>query len=285
MNKIIIILLVLFEFATIISCKKQSIDSLLKGKLKTIEITDNRTGAKRMLYYYYDSDNRLKSLESDSLQFIIEHIDTALTKIKVNVIAPDPNFDSRQEYQIHINAAHQIASINLLDTLLGEELPYMRLTYNSTLNVDSVIETGQPVFVHDVSNFNYVFDGNNYTKQNVSWYRSSPLGGETYSLDGITYSYSAIPNNNFIPLQQPFLGTAYALTGNTTNTLLLNLMEINGYSVYKRNAKLIKSLYSENYGYITNYSYSTNALNQVVGMTVSNPDGTGVYLTYRMTYY
>ncbi len=284
MNKLLIVLLV--ALTTMISCKKQNIDTPLKGKLKTIEITDDITGTKRLFYYYYDSNNKLKSLESDSLKFIMDRIDAGLIKAQVIVTASDPNFDSRQEYRVHINTSNQIASINLLDTLLAEESPFIRVTYSSTLTVDSVIETGQPVFVHDIANFNYLFDGNNHVKQNVSWYKFSPFGGETYYLDSVTYSYSDMPNNNFIPLQQPFLGSAYALTGNiTNNTLLLNLLEMNGYSVYERNTNLIKSLHSANYGYIVNYNYLTNSLHQVTEMSVSNSNGTGTYLTYRMTYY
>ncbi|MBK9330665.1 MAG: hypothetical protein IPM95_15515 [Sphingobacteriales bacterium] len=284
MKRIFIRLYVLTAIFTI-GCKKSETSYPLKGKIKSLEIIDVNTGARRMLNYYYDSDKNLKSSEGDSLKFIIDRIDAQITKVQLTVLADDPNFNSRQLYIVHTNTSNQIESVNLLDTLTSEETNQIKIAYNSILIADTVTESGQPVFVHDVSNFNYLFDGNNYVKQKVSGYKYSFLGGETYYLDSITYSYSDIPNNNFIPLQQPFLGTAYALTGNTNNNLLLYLLDINGYSVYKRNANLIKSVCSANYGYIINYNYTLNPSGQVVEMAASNSNGTGTYMTYRMTYY
>jgi hypothetical protein len=264
-------------------CIQTDNQNLLLGKLKTLEVITPSSSKSTLFNYIYDQNGYLTNLQSDSLQYIIGKKIGNVVIITAISIDADPFLSATTKFKIYIDAGDRILAINFLDTLTLEEFPFLSVSYDSINELDTITTKGSPAYTHDISGFNYEFDGNNYLKQNISWYIYSGL--DVFYLDTATYTYTSILNDNFIPSQIPFLSIAYPVAGNTQDDLLLNLMEINGYHVYKRNKNLIQSIISSNYGYVTNYSYVINSFGQVSEMHISNSDGTGESTIYKMTYY
>lgn len=269
-------------------CKNKiyKINKFLDGKLKTVDIIYENTNEHRFLNYIYNDSGYLTGLIGDSLKFTVSIQENNTIFINVDVLASDQNFNSKQKFKILVSPLKQIQNINLLDSITQEEIPFLVFSYNNLNLIDTVNEIGNLNFVHDVANYSYLFDGNNCTQQGVSWYIYTIFGGNVYYEDTIIYRYNySLKNDNYIPLQNPYLGTSYALLGSIDKSQILNLLEINGFSTLNRNKNLIQSISSTKYGYTTYFSYITNTLNQVTEMRISKPDGTGTALTYKMTYY
>jgi hypothetical protein len=167
------------------------------------------------------------------------------------------------------------------------------MTYTAG-QLDTLTDIGARYFAHDISNYNYQFDGNNYVSNKASWQTwEFPF----YDVDYIganTYTYTTLLNDNSIPLQIHYIGRTNAVTGDRTEDFFLYIMEQNGCTSLQKNKNLIQSISShqqavfftsEYHDYTINFDYILNAAGQVSEMHVSNPDGTGTFMIYKMTYY
>lgn len=278
--------LILFCLFCICSCcKTDAPSSGLKCKLKTLTIIDNYTNSQRLLTCLYDSTGEFYALTGDSLSFTFTTISPNYVFLNIDVLATDPILNNKQKLKFSISPINQVENINLIDSILQTETVLSSVFYNNQHTIDSVKYAGNRNFVHDIVNANYISDGQNYVQHNISWNMYTILGGDRHYIDTVTYLYTNYVNNNYIPQQIPLLETGYTLSGNIQSDLHFYLAQLKGYTLFKNNKNLIKSIKSTIYGYITNYEYSLNSMNQVTEMRVSKPDGIGVALTYRMTYY
>lgn len=270
--KILIAYILLFFVS---SCTKyDSPPNLFYGKLKTIKINNDAA-----LYLEYDSTNgNLIRVKNDSL-----HLEIKFGSLINNEIVIRNNSTS-QQIIVRISATKNIESVILLDTLTAIQKLYFSAHYSNN-NIDTTTEYGD-VFVSNIQNYTFISDSFNYLKNNLSWQVSDFSGGTISYEDTVIYTFNPQIYDAYLPLQKPIQSIGYALSGNVfEDPSALNLLELNGINIFKKNKNLIQSVKSANYGYITNLSYVLNTLNQVIEMNVSNPDGTGTYLTYRMTYY
>lgn len=263
----------------ITSCTKNDIPvNIFSGKIKSIEFRDSANNG-AILYLEYDSTNgNLIKTKNDSLHFEIK-----IGAIIDNEIVIRNNITS-QQIIVKVSVTKNIESIILLDTITAIQTPYISADYYSN-NVDTTTEYGD-VFVSNVQNYGFATDGYNYLKNTVSWYMSDFSGGYNYYEDTVDYTFSSQTYNTYLPLQNPLRSIPYVLSGNIFEDITaVNLLELNGYTIFKKNKNLIQTVQSANYGYITKFSYVMNALNQVTEMNVSNPNGVGTSIKYNLTYY
>jgi hypothetical protein len=244
-----------------------------------------------MFAYGYSIDGYLAALTADSLVFLIGKEVNNIIEIKVTSTGLD-EYGNSATYKVYLNAADQILAINSIDTISMEETSQLRMAYDAGV-LDSIIDKGIEVFSHDIASFDYQLDGNNYLSQKASWETwLFPLYDVAFTAT-VTYTYSSILNNYMVPLQIPYLNLSYAVTGYKQDDFLLYLLQQNGYETLK-NRNLVQTISShdqavffpsEYHDYITNFDYIINPSGQVSEMHVSNPDGTGTFMIYKMTYY
>ena len=286
-------ILIFYSLVLVSACIPINNNNPLLGKLKTLEIIYVSTNDTMLFNCNYNSAGYLTALESDSLKFSISLKNANVTEIIVTGISSDPLFGTHiRKYKIYTDANNYIQTINSLDTLTLVETPTMTIAYDSTNDLNTILIKGFPLFISNITSFNYEFDGNNYVKQKASWHIYSFM--DILYADTTLYSYTSMPNNDFVPLQIPYMTEVYTSTGNSGDDFLLYLMNINGCRTLKKNKNLVASISSysyavfspsENHSYLTNFSYVLNSSGQVSEMHVSNPDGTGEIVVYKMTYY
>lgn len=264
----------------------------LSGKLKTLQIIYPDGNDTTLLNYVYDNAGYLVALESDSLNISIGSNVNNQIMITVSSLDSDPMFNSTQKYIAYVDIGDKILNIVKLDTITSGEAEHIRTVYKSDA-LDTLSVKGD-MLISNVLNYNYNYEGNNYISQYASWDVWDFVLHSVSYFDTTVYTYSSLLNNNFIPLQVPYFHVLYGITGHREDDMLLYILNINGYQTLKNNKNLLQSVSSFvrsfsfpdlNKNYLTNYTYIQNSAGQVVEMHVSNPDGAGIFMIYKMTYY
>ena len=281
MKKIKLSILILGLIVVIYGCCKNNSNSpksIFEGKIKTIEIIDSLSSTGIYNYIYDSNTLYLKKIIYDSIYF--------------NIFYNGNNITTRSNLSNIISIAtisnNKLVSAINLDTMSNIETGIFRISRDNLLSTDTVIEiTGLSIFPDNLKNYNYIYSNDNAISHEFSWTILDFFSGvERLFKDTITYEYDTRQYRSFIPAQNPFCVSLYIYTGVVQDYgAQLNVVELNGGTLVFKNKNLIKSLKSAKFGYITNYSYTFNTLNQVTEMRISKPDGTGTALTYKMTYY
>lgn len=268
------------------------INNTLAGKLKTLQIIYPDGNDTTLLNYVYDNAGYLVALESDSLNLSIGSNVNNQIMITVSSLDSDPMFNSTQKYIAYVDIGDKILNIVKLDTITSGEAEHIRAVYKSDA-LDTLSVKGD-MLISNVLNYNYKYEGNNYIIQYASWYVWDFVLHNVPYFDTTIYTYTTLLNEDCIPLQIPYFHVAYGISGQREDDMLLYVLDVNGYRAFDRNKNLIQSVSSFvrsfafpvlNKNYLTNYTYVQNEAGQVVEMRVSNSDGTGVFMVYKMTYY
>lgn len=279
----------LFSLVILLSCeheKNTTPTNKLEGKPKTLEITASNGDGNHLLYYIYDTASGVfYGLVSDSLQITVSDKADNIVKVRIAALSSNPAFNATILYKVYMSDDDRIETITKVDTIAAEETAAYTMHYESNA-VDTFTDV-QPsnLFANNITNYNYQYDGNNYTKQKLLWYSLDLVLGIRSAEDSITYTYTTLPNNNFVPMQIPYLSAGYAITGSVENNLLLYALALKGYTVFRKNTYLIQSLISAHYNRTINYHYTLNSLNQVSELSFSATGDAVIFNSYKLTYY
>lgn len=259
--------------------------NIFDGKLKTFELSlSNDSNNIVRNYFFYDSVTfKLKYTNSVILPDTLNTNNITIIYYDFNSITERNNTNSIGITSVINNT---VVSLTSLDTVANNEIPLIWIIRNVQHNLDIVNTAGVSLFAENIKNYNYTYGNGNVISHNLSWDEIDFLSNiPTHYIDTITYTYNTEVYGQYIPTQNPFIEATYILSGNHIGGTVGNIVEINGGIGVFKNKNLIKTIKSSKFGYISNYTYNYNSLNQITEIYISNSDGTGKAITYKMTYY
>lgn len=255
--KNIIILICLFVLYSCCTEHTPAPNNILVGKIKRITLiqTDSTIHYKDTLHFnfYYNQSGFCNLINSDesNWQMYIEKLNDSLLKIKV-IQEPFTFYN-----YVILDAGGRVSKINKLDTTTQLQSLVVNFLYNQNGGIDSIstyFPTGDP-FAVDVSNYDYVYNGSNYTNTKLHWL--SPISGNQEYTKSIACTFTSFQNNKNIPYQIPYYEpisenepVAYIAFGGTN--FILYVLGLNDIKALMPNNNLTAKRNTATYDYIFN---------------------------------
>lgn len=259
----------------------------LTGKLKSIKIYD--TIPNSPVYHVRISYN--EQVKIDSVLFYLQHFapDSTIQFAYYsflhngNTILIESNgfnpFYPDKKYNAYLEMG-KIKKIVELDYTTMAEFPFWGFVTKDNNSLDSIFEPNAYPLATDRKCYNFVFDGNNYSKFNLE-YKYHTFFNEILVKDSISMTYSTLPNNKYVPGQNT-LGSSLLSVNSKNGDIYFDISYYLGFDydyVHKTNINLMSSIND----IILNYNF--NSSGQLVRTTLSNQNGISGNLTLDFVYY